>query len=99
MDYGYLLYVLLIGIAGSFTAFLKSGEKGIVKFLKRSWDGCFSGAILYELAYHWFQSDRLSFVACGIGAWFGSEIFIYIRNFLANKFGGGYYDNYEDRRF
>ena len=99
MEINYIFYIFLTGIAGSSTAFLKSEKTGIKEFLKGAWDGCFSGFILYKLAFYFSKSEELSFVACGVGAWFGSEIFIFVRSLIANKFGGNSYDSYDDRRF
>jgi len=80
----YLFYVLIIGCAGSITAFIKNGGGGIKILLKRTWDGCFSAYVVYEIAFF-----------CGVGAWMGSEALIFVRDFVSSK-AGRRYDGYDD---
>ena len=55
MELHYLFYVLIIGCAGSITAFIKNGGGGIKILLKRTWDGCFSAYVVYEIAFFFCQ--------------------------------------------
>lgn len=97
MELHYLLYVLVIGCAGSITAFIKNGGGGGIRnLLKRTWDGCFSAYVVYEIAYFFAKDEHVSFAICGIGAWMGSEALIFVRDFVSNKAGNRRYDNYDD---
>ena len=96
MELHYLFYVLIIGCAGSITAFIKNGGGGIKILLKRTWDGCFSAYVVYEIAFFFAKDEHVSFAICGVGAWMGSEALIFVRDCVSSKAGRRYdgYDNY-----
>jgi len=96
MELHYLFYVLIIGAAGSITAFIKNGGVSLKELGKRTWDGCFSAYVVYEIAFFFSKDERVSFAICGIGAWMGSEVLIFVRDFVSNKAGGRRYDSYEE---
>lgn len=84
----YLFYVVLIGVCGSVTSFINHNNTGCKALFKRILDGVFSAYIVYEMSYHFFQDERFSYAFCGVGAWFGSEILVFIRDIVLARFGG-----------
>lgn len=78
--------MLAAGVAGSVTAFLKHGERGVENFIKRVLDGCFSAYVIYEIAFFCAKDMRLSLAICGIGAFKGSGILDLAISFAKNKF-------------
>lgn len=84
----YLFYVVLIGVCGSVTSFINHNNKGCKALFKRILDGVFSAYIVYEMSYHFFQDERFSYAFCGVGAWFGSEILVFVRDIVVTRFGG-----------
>lgn len=93
----YLWYVVFIGTIGSIISFFKSSRKKCFShFFNRILDGVFSAYIVYELVFYFCQDMKVSYASCGIGAWFGSDALVMVRDFFLAKYGIGPFPKCKD---
>ena len=81
-DLNYFVKILLISVTASYISFSKNSEHKVTFFFNRLVEGVFCGYIAYLTAFHYLQDINISLAICGVGAFFGVQIFDFIRDFL-----------------
>ncbi|AQW85548.1 hypothetical protein CPIN18021_0286 [Campylobacter pinnipediorum subsp. caledonicus] len=82
----YIIYILIVGIVGSFVSWSKAENHNLRNIFFRVIDGCFSAYVVYEIAYYFTTNEKLSLAICGVGAFSGSDMLVSLKEFALNFF-------------
>lgn len=81
------IYLVILAIFSSFIAYLNDPNKCIKGFLKRMLEGIFTAYVLFSLSYFSNSNEDASLALGGVGAWFGTEILLYLKELLDRFLG------------